>query len=64
MKVVIELVTGPKHQHHVCQADVQKNIDALYRCVEGRKTGADDVLLIDTISILTAIRAQLTKGGV
>ena len=59
MRVEIELRSGPNQREAVRQVDIQENIDALWRCVDGRKTVIDDTLLLDTITILVGIQRQL-----
>ena len=59
MKVTIELKTGPKPYKDPTPMDVQKNIDAIRRYIDNKQTCSDDLLLIDTISILEAIQKQL-----
>jgi hypothetical protein len=63
MKVTIELRNGPHHDHHVTARDVDRNIAALRRAVDGKPLACDMVLLMDTISVLEAIRAALPKRG-
>jgi hypothetical protein len=36
MKVEIELYSGPGSNEYVTKADVQKNLDALQRAIDGR----------------------------
>ena len=59
MEITIEIRSGSKHNDMVTKADVQKNIDALSRAIEGKPRASDFVLLIDTRSILEGIQQQL-----
>ena len=63
-QVTIDIRSGPLHDHAVSRADVQKNIAALQRVVKGQRSARDDILIIDTIGILKAIKDQLPKQGV
>ena len=58
MKVIIELFQGPGRRVPTKEG-IQKNIDAIKRAVDGKKTAADDVHLIDTLFILKRIQDQL-----
>lgn len=59
MKVTIELKAGPRPYKDPTPMDVQKNIDALQRYIHNKQTCCDDLLLIDTISILEAIQREM-----
>ena len=59
MRITIELLSGPNHNEFVTQADIQKNIDALTRAIEGKPLVKDFVLMSDTKSILEGIKKQL-----
>ncbi len=60
MFVKIEILTGRGKAFMVTKADVQKNIDALERTIQGNpKLACDDALLIDTKSILEGIQREL-----
>lgn len=59
MKVTIELKTGPRPYKDPTPMDVQKNIDALQRFIDGKQQVNDFILINDTISILEAIQKQL-----
>jgi hypothetical protein len=59
MKVIIELQTGPNHSDIVEPGDVDKNIEALERALNGQMQGRDFILIQDTISILKAIKKAL-----
>ena len=62
MEVVIELRAGANHRHHVTKQEMQKNIDALKRAIDGKPLASDYVLLIDTRSILEGIQAKLPSA--
>jgi len=57
--VEIEIRTGPAHREQVFKRDIQKNIDALNRAIEGKLLSGDFVLLIDTRSILEGVQNKL-----
>lgn len=59
MEVTIELKAGPKPYKDPTPMDVQRNIDALRRYIDNKQTCSDDLLLIDTISILEAIQREM-----
>jgi hypothetical protein len=59
MRLTIELLAGPNHNENVTQSDMQKNIDALTRAIEGKPYASDFVLMNDTRSILEGIKRQL-----
>lgn len=59
MKVEIELLYGNEHRKNVTKEDVQGNINALQRAIDGKQRASDFVLLLDTKSILTAIQKKL-----
>lgn len=55
---LVELLAGANHREPT-KADMDKNIEALHRCIEGKPLVSDFVLLNDTISILEGIKAKL-----
>jgi len=59
VRVEIEIRTGPAHREQVFKRDIQKNIDALNRAIEGKLLSGDFVLLIDTRSILEGVQNKL-----
>ena len=61
MKVTIELKNSSKQESMPTKADIQKNIDALSRTIDGNPVAIDFMLLADTKSILEAIQQQLVK---
>lgn len=61
MKITINLLAGPDHREIVTEHDVQRNIEALQRAIDGKSLAADFVLLMDTKSILEGIKAKLTN---
>lgn len=60
MKITIELRSGPHHNSYVTPFDVDKNIAAIERAIAGKPLACDMVLLMDTKSILEAIKASVT----
>ena len=58
MKVTIEVLAGAMHRDPR-KEDIDMNIAALQRSIEGKKLCNDDILLIDTISILEGIKKEL-----
>ena len=58
MKVTIELFAGP-HKKEPISEDIDKNISALQRVVNNKPRASDFILVLDTISILEAIKKQL-----
>ena len=62
MQVTIELRAGPCHDDAVTQRDIQKNIDALRRAVDGKPQAQDSTLLLDTLSIMEGIKAKLPRA--
>lgn len=64
MIVRIAIATGPNHNSVVTKKDIDKNIQALERAISNKKVGADDALIIDTISILESIKSELPGGSV
>ena len=58
MLIQINVVAGGNN-HAPTKEDVQKNIDAIQRAVEHKPECSDDVLLLDTQSILIAIQDNL-----
>ena len=59
MKVLIEIRAGADHRHHVTKNDMQRNIDAFDRAIQGNSLSTDGTLLLDTKSILEGIQSQL-----
>lgn len=59
MQIIIELKAGQNHRDKVTKRDMQNNIDALQRAIEGNPLANDFVLLLDTQSILEGIKAKL-----
>ena len=58
MKIMIELLAG-SNKRDPKPADMDKNIEALRRAVDGKPQARDFILLMDTISILEGIKEQL-----
>jgi hypothetical protein len=58
MNITIELYAG-NNSPMPRKKDIQKNIDAINRAIKGEKTSQDDILLMDTRSILVAIQDKL-----
>ena len=62
MNITIDLVAGPYGQDKVTKQQIQKNIDALKRVIEGKPiSAADSTYLIDTLYIIMDIKKQLPK---
>ncbi|MCK5603313.1 hypothetical protein KAR91_15625 [Candidatus Pacearchaeota archaeon] len=59
MILTIELSAGPRGQKSVTKNEIQKNIDALQRAVDGKMMCSDDLSIMDTISILEGIQNKL-----
>lgn len=59
MKITIELCSGINHNANITKQDIQKNIDALRRAIDGKSAALDFVLLLDTKSILECIKEKL-----
>jgi hypothetical protein len=59
MKVWFNIATGPSSSPLVRKRDMDKNIAAVERFIDGKPLGSDYTLLIDTKSILEGIRNQL-----
>ena len=59
MIVTIDLATDSKRNHEVTKSDIDKNIEAIQRAIDGNLTAVDTIYLLDTKSILTGIREQL-----
>jgi len=59
MLVTIEISAGPYRDYRVTKADIQKNIDALDRAIDGKPQANDFTLLMDTQTILEGIQQQL-----
>lgn len=62
MQVTIELYSGPTHCYKVTKQEIQKNIDALQRAIDGKPMVKDFVLLLDTKSILEGIKTKLPSA--
>lgn len=58
MKIQLELKAGNLHREPTL-SDFDKNIAALRRAITGKKTAVDDILLLDTISILEGIKQAM-----
>jgi len=63
MLVEVEIRSGNDHDEIVTVKDIQKNIDALERAIDGKTLCSDFVLLSDTKSILLGIQRFLDKKG-
>ena len=59
MQITIEICTGADHRREVTKQDIQRNIDALQRMINGKPLASDFVLLLDTQSILEGIKTKL-----
>ena len=59
--VEIEVRAGSNHRTLVGPSDVDMNIEALQRVLEGKQQCRDFVLICDTISILESIKKELGK---
>lgn len=60
MEIKLRLFAGPYPYTQPFKEDVQKNIDALQRVIDGKPALASDgVLHMDTMSILKAIQDEL-----
>jgi hypothetical protein len=62
MNVTIELRTGNKKAPYPRKCDIQKNIDALARAIDGKPLASDFALLVDTKSVLEAIQRKLPES--
>jgi len=62
MEVKIDLCAGPNHWHKVTKQEIQKNIDALQRAIDGKPLASDFVLHMDTKSILEGIKTKLLSA--
>ena len=58
MFVKIELLAGP-NKNQPTKRDMNKNIEALERAINGKPQARDFMLLTDTKSIMDAIRDKL-----
>lgn len=58
MLVEIEIVAGPGHKDPT-REDMQKNIDALTRAIDGKQLANDFILLLDTKSLLVGLQSKL-----
>ena len=61
MKITIELLAGGNHRSP-SKRDIQKNIDAISRFIDKKQLCNDDSSLIDTRSILEAIKKELPEN--
>jgi hypothetical protein len=59
MKVTLDLKFGSNHSDYGTREDMQQNIDALMRVLEGNRKVCDDNYILDTVSILLGIASQL-----
>lgn len=60
MEITITIATG-LHNRRPVKKDIDRNIQALTRAIEGKHTSIPDTaLLIDTRSILEGIKSQLS----
>jgi hypothetical protein len=60
VKITIDLVAGGfGGKRDPVKSDIDKNIEALDRAIKNKKLANDDNSLIDTKSILEAIKMQL-----
>ena len=62
MKVTIELKSSNKTVPYPRKRDIQKNIDALARAIDGKPVACDFLLLTDTKSILEGIQRSLPES--
>lgn len=60
MKITIELLAGPQGSNPT-KADMEKNINALQRAIDGKPRCSDFILLNDTKSILEGIQKLLRR---
>lgn len=61
MKVEIDLLAGP-NAHQATKADIQKNIEALRKAIDGKPLNViDTTLLYDTLTILTGLQEKLPE---
>lgn len=58
MKITIDVAAGPRHEEPTA-LDMEKNIKALQRVIDNKKLSSDDILLMDTMSILEAIKKAI-----
>jgi len=63
MKVTIDIAAGNNQFGLVTKTDVEKNIQAVQRAIDGKSQAQDSILLLDTKWILIGIQEQLPKGG-
>ena len=59
MQITIELRAGNTPFGKPTKAEIQKNIEALERAIDGKPQSRDFILLLDTKSILEGIQKQL-----
>lgn len=60
MKITIDLCAGPYKSTIITKKDINKNIRAQKRAIDGECVASDFVNLIDTLSILEGIKENLT----
>lgn len=60
MEIIIDLLAGPD-KHFPTKYDIEKNIVAQERAIQGKSKACDMVLLTDTKSILLGIQKALLK---
>jgi len=58
MKVTIEIDSGNGPYGMVTKADVEKNIQAIQRAIDGKPQAQDSLLLVDTKWILKGIQKE------
>lgn len=62
MKVTVELLYGnPPNRCSPCAEDMDRQIEAQQRAIDGKTLAGDYVLLSDTLSILRGIKESLNK---
>ena len=59
MLITIELKVGMERRDNITKTDVQKNIDAITRAINGKMVSGDVPLLIGTKTILEAIKEKV-----
>ena len=61
MKITIDLVTGPNQDDNITKKDMTQNIESLRRYLNNSPVTSDANYLIDSMSILEAIRDQMEE---
>ncbi len=61
MKITIDLRVGSLHRIHITKRDIEKNIAGLDRAITGKLIAADPISLMETKSILEAIKKELPE---